>query len=129
MERTETEKVLQTPIKVGLGVKEFEIKPLPVKYALPWCGKVVGLLKDIPAYAEKIDKNDLASLGDVLQCLMAGNPALIVDLFFEYARDIDRSEIEEVATSAEIVAGFEGVLSLELPLLGSVGRTIKAISQ
>jgi hypothetical protein len=104
MERTETEKVLQTPVKVTLGGQEYFVKPLPVKYALPWCSKV-------------------------LQCITESSPPLIAALFFEYARELDKTAIEEVATSAELVAAFGGVLSLELPLLGSVGKTLKALSQ
>ena len=121
MERTEEDKIVQSSIKVMLGGKEYEIKPLPIKYSLPWVKKVADILVDLGRLS-KITSDKESEFRSALLNIMVEKPTLMVDLFFQYARDLKRSEIEEVASSSEIVVAFEGVLSLERPLFGMAIR-------
>jgi hypothetical protein len=127
MERTETDKILQSPVTVKIGGQDYEIKPLPIKYAVPWVKKVINLLIEASVLAMvTIDTPDLWK--DAYITLMARNPAQLVDLFWEYARDLDKNKLEEVATSAEIMAAFEEVLDFELPLFKGM-QALARISQ
>jgi len=127
MERTETDKILQSPVTVKIGGQDYEIKPLPIKYAVPWVKKVINLLIEASVLSMvTIDTPDLWK--DAYITLMARNPAQIVDLFWEYARDLNKNTLEEVATSAEIMAAFEEVLDFELPLFKGM-QALARISQ
>uniref|UniRef100_A0A6M3IX45 Uncharacterized protein n=1 Tax=viral metagenome TaxID=1070528 RepID=A0A6M3IX45_9ZZZZ len=128
MPRTEEDKIVQSPVKVILGGREYEIKPLPIKYSLPWVKKVAGILVNILPMAN-IASDDEAFSGAFNE-IMVSRPEELVGLFFEYARDLNKAEIEETASSAEIVNAFEEVLSLERPLFGMTLRVIaKAMPQ
>ena len=113
--RTEEDKLLQIPLVVKLGGQDYEIKPLPIKYSVPWIKKIVSMLSEASVFSRvTTDTPDLWK--DAFITLMSSNPAQIVDLFWEYARDLDKNKLEEVATSAEIMAAFEEVMTLERPL-------------
>lgn len=116
--RTEEDKVLQTSVKVILGGKEFLIKPLPIKYALPWCKSVVkttisGLMAKVNITTETPERFDEA-MNDIL----IGRPEKLVDLFFEYARDLNKDEILETASLNEIINAFETVREFESRFFG-----------
>lgn len=118
--RTEEDKILQTPVMVTLGGEKYEIKPLPVKYAMPWVKKIVSMMADATRYS-KVD-SDSPDFGAAYVVIMSDDPAVIIDLFWEYARDLNRAELEEKASSSEVVKGFEEVFALEIPLLQAVTR-------
>jgi len=116
--RTEEEKVLQSPVKVILGGKEYEIKPLPIKYALPWCKSVIkatitGLMANANVTSESPERFD-AAMND----LLIERPEKLVDLFFEYARDLNKDEIMETASLGEIMDAFEAVKEFESRFFG-----------
>jgi len=124
MERTETDKILQSPVTVKLGGQDYEIKPLPIKYSAPWVGKIVNLLGEASVLG-KITPETPDLWKEAFTTLIATGPAQIIELFWEYARDLDKTQLEEVATSAEIMAAFEEVLTFELPLfkgMSALGR-------
>jgi len=128
-DRTEEDKIVQAPVKVMLGGAEHEIKPLPIKYSLPWVKEVAGLLTGLISMVN-INSDDEKAFSGALNDLMATRPGQLVDLFFQYARDLKREEIEEIASSAEIVNAFEEVLSFERPLFGMTFRVVaKAMPQ
>ena len=51
-------------------------------------------------------------------------PELVVDLFFGYAKSLNREEIEGIATDAEIAKAFEEVAAVTFPLAGSLTRVL-----
>ena len=125
--RTEEDKLLQIPLVVKLGGQDYEIKPLPIKYSVPWIKKIVSMLSEASVFSRvTTDTPDLWK--DAFITLMSSNPAQIVDLFWEYARDLDKNKLEEVATSAEIMAAFEEVMTLERPLFKGM-QALGRISQ
>lgn len=125
--RTEEEKVLQSPVSVTLGGQSYEIKPLPIKYSVPWVKKIVSILSDAAVFSQvTTDTPDLWK--EAFVTLMSTNPSRLVDLFWEYARDLDKNTLEEVATSAEIMAAFEEVMTLEIPLFKGM-QALGRISQ
>lgn len=126
--RNELDKVSQQPVTVTLGSKEYQVKPLPIKHSIPWCRAVVDLLKNLPEYAQvTVDTGEQYKIA--VQEVMINSPSKIVDLFFQYAHELQRELIEGEASSAEIMAAFEAVLGLELPFLGAMAKAMTKISQ
>ncbi len=125
MERTEEDKIVQAPVKVILGGKEYPIHPLPIKYSLPWVKKVAALIGSFLSVSQ-VTTDDQQGFEAAFNHVMADNPVQVVELFFEYARDLNRDEIEEVASSAELVSAFEEVVKLERPLFGMTLHLIAA---
>jgi hypothetical protein len=122
--RTDQQKVAQTAIEVKFGEETFRVKPLTIEYSLPWVDKVVKVLVGVIPLADMSSSD--ARWGEAIGQYMVQRPRELIDLFFEYARDLDRPEIEKKATSAQIVAAFEGVMSMESPLLGMAMRAFVA---
>ena len=114
-ERTEEQKVFQEPIKVILGGREFDVKPLTIKYSRPWRKKVIDLVATLPKYAQA-NTNKPDEFEQAIKVLMVESQDTIIDLFFEYARELNRDEVEEIATEAEIAIAFQVVMNLAFPL-------------
>jgi len=120
LERTEAQKLFQEPVKVMLGGKEYEIKPLVLKESAPWRKEFVGLFKDISKLAS-ITSDDPEAFNQAMNEILLGKPEELMNLFFKYTK-FDRNEIEGSATSKEIMAAFEEVIALEAPFFGSAIR-------
>jgi len=114
-QRSEEQKVFQEPIKVILGGREYDVKPLVIKYSRPWRKKVIDLVATLPKYAQ-VDTNKPDEFEQAIKLLMVECQDAIIDLFFEYANELDREEIEEIATEAEIAIAFQLVMALAFPL-------------
>lgn len=117
-ERTEEQKLIQEPLKVTLGGRVYEIKPLPVKYSLPWCKKVAkltagGVLSQLNQSSENPEAFETAMYN-----ILAERPAEAIDLFFEYARDLNQDEILETATLTEVLSALDEVKGLESRFFG-----------
>ena len=115
MDRTEEQKAFQEPIKVILGGQEYDVKPLVIKYSRPWRKRVIDLISTLPKYAA-VDTNKPDEFAEAIKVLMVESQDSIIDLFFEYAMDLPREEIEEVATESEVAIAFQGVMALAFPL-------------
>ncbi len=109
VERTEEEVVYQDPIVVILGGKKVNVKPLVARDSRPWRKKVIALISDLPKYTEA-DTSKPEEFREALQVLMVASPDQVLDLFFEYAKDLDQKEIEAIATEPEINAAFQVVM-------------------
>ena len=55
-------------------------------------------------------------------------PDKVIDLFFKYAKDLNREEIEGIATDAEIAKAFEEVVKVAFPLAESLPKAMGRIS-
>lgn len=126
--RTEEEIVVQAGIEVVLGGEKYQIKPLVIKESRDWRKKLVNLLSELPKYA-KVDTDTPEEFGEALNALMVDMPDTICDLFFAYAKDLSRQEIELKATEAEVAKAFEQVIEIAFPLVRSAGATIAKVSR
>jgi len=115
MDRTDEQKMFQEPTIVILGGREHEVKPLVILYSRPWRKKVIGLISTLPKYA-KVDTSKPDEFSEAINVLMVESQNAIIDLFFDYAKDLPREEIEAEATEAELAVAFEGVLGMAFPL-------------
>ena len=102
MERTEEEKLTQSPLKVILGGKEYKVAPLVIKYSGEWRKKSLPLIAFLIGYSRKSEDEML----DAITELFTTKTDEILDSFFEYARDLNRDEIESIATDGEIISAF-----------------------
>lgn len=116
--RNEEDKLLQVPVKVTLGGKEYEVRPLPLKYALPWCKKLVAATVSGFVSRSNVTTDNPEAFDKAMSELLYDKPEQMIELFFEYARDLPRDEIEETATTAEVVIALEAVKELESRFFG-----------
>lgn len=124
VKRNEDQIMFQEPIKVKLGGNVYKIKPLVIKYSRPWRKKVVEMVAELPKYAQaSTDKPE--EFEKALKLLMVDSQDQVIDLFFEYAKDLKREEIEEIATEAEIATAFEAVMELAFPLSETLPSQVK----
>ena len=126
--RTEEQIVTQASIAVILGGKEFKVPPLVIRDSREWRKKVVGLLAPIPEMI-KVTMDNAKDFGDVLTQMMVTNPDQVLDLFFEYAKDLNREEIEAMATDAEMSVAFQEVIKVTFPLAESPMKVMERMSQ
>jgi len=117
--RTEEEKVTQAPLTIILGGKSFEVKPLVIRDSRAWRKKAADLLGDVPKYA-KTNTDNPDEFKVAMNAMMSTAPDAIIDLVFEYARDLNREEIETIATDAEIGVAFSKIMEVAFPLAKSL---------
>ena len=120
--RTEEQKLIKESVKVILGGKECEVKPLVIRDATPWRKKFVALFDDVPTLASVTSDNPKEFSG-ALNNLLTEKPEAIFDLFFEYTK-LDKEEIEGVATTQELLTAFEEVFAFEAPFFGAAIKTM-----
>ena len=128
MERTEEQKVTSSPITVILGGESYEIKPLVIRESRRWRTQVVEALSVIPGYA-RATTDDTELFTNALNAMLVQMPDKVLDLFFDYAPDLDRDHIESVANDSEVAEAFEQVVSIAFPLAQSLVGTMVKLSQ
>ena len=125
MERTEEDKLLRAPLMVVLGGQEYSIEPLVIRDARKWRKKLSKLLARLPFYANVTTDNP-EGFATAVEAMLVDMPDEMADLFFAYAKDIDRESIEASATEAELAKALEEVIGLAFPLVrsltGALGR-------
>lgn len=128
MSRTEEQKVAQAPIEVILGGKKYNIAPLVIRDSRAWRAKVVEPISSLPAY-EGVTTENTELFGKAINAMLVQMPDKVIDLFFDYARDLNREEIEAIATDSEIAKAFEQVVDVAFPLANSLVGTMVKLSQ
>ena len=123
MERTEEQKINQSPIVVILGGKEHEIPPLVIRDSREWRRKVIKLIAPLPQLV-KTTMDDTQDFENVFNQMMVVMPDEVLDLFFEYAENLNRDEIESIATDAELAKAFEEVVKIAFPLAESLPKVL-----
>jgi len=128
VDRTEEQKIYQEGITVILGGKEYKVKPLKLRQEREWRQKFAEIMGTLPKYA-KITTDNPKAFGNALKALMVNLPDQVVDLFFLYAKDLNRKEIEEEATGYEVAEAFKVVISLAFPLPQALTEAMTSLSQ
>jgi len=121
VDRTEEQKLTQDPIMVVLGGKEYPISPLSISESRAWRVKVMNLLKSMPKQ-EDVENNFLGNMTSLFITI----PDVAADLFFSYAKNLNRDEIESVSNDIELAVALEKVIDYARPL-GLVQSLTKAI--
>ena len=126
--RTEEDKITQSGIKVILGGREYEVRPLVIRDSRGWRRKIISLIAPLPKLV-KTTMDNPEDFESVLTQMMVTMPDQVIDLFFEYAPDLNREEIEKVATDAEIAKAFEEVVKVAFPLAESLPKVMGRLSR
>lgn len=109
---------------VVLGGAKHSIKLLPLRDSRIWRAKMISGFETLLAH--KADWGDFHCVEEMLNVLFIKIPDFVVDLVFEYAKDLDRDEIESVATNAEMAKAFDQICELEASSArGLIGKIMK----
>jgi hypothetical protein len=127
MERTEEDKITQAGIKVTLGGKDYKVRPLCILDSKTWRKEVAALLGELPKYA-KANTDNPDEFQAALNGIMIATPDKVIDLFFSYAKDLPREEIEKIATDKEIADAFSEVVKLAFPLVSGLGKAMGSLA-
>ena len=126
--RTEEQKIVQAPITVILGGKEYDIKPLVIRESREWRNKFIEFVAPLTRLAgvttETPDDFEAA-----LKNMMVTMPDKVIGLFFDYAKELDRDKIEGEATDAELAKAFEEVIKVAFPLAESLPKAMGRLYQ
>ena len=117
--RSEEQKVAQLPIIVSFGGKEYQVKPLVIKESREWRRKIADMLGQLPLYI-KTTSDAPEEFQKALTGMMVDMPDKVIDLVFEYGKDLPRDEIEAVATDVEMAKAFEAIIEVAFPLARSM---------
>jgi len=113
-ERTEEEVIAQAPIEVILGGKKYQVKPLVIRESREWRKEAGAFQAEIVRYAG-VDSDNPEEFEKALNELLVGRIDTAIDLFFKYAKDLDRDTIEGEATEAEVAKAFETICKVAFP--------------
>ncbi len=128
MQRTEEQKIAQAPLRIVLSGKEYSVKPLVIIDSRAWRAKLAETLGMLPQYAN-VTTDTPDKFQDALNAMLVAMPDQIVDLVFAYAKDLNREEIEAVATDTEIAKAFEQIVEVAFPLARSMVGAMAKLSQ
>jgi hypothetical protein len=128
MARTEEEKVVQAPLKIILGGKEYEVKPLVIKDSRAWRKKLASTLGVLPEYTG-VTTDTPDKFKGALDAMLVSMPDQVVELVYDYARDLNREEIEASATDDEVAKAFEQIVEVAFPLARSMVGAMTKLSQ
>lgn len=112
--RTEEEKVARAPIVVVLGGKKYNIAPLVIRDSREWRKKAAIFQAAVAKYAS-VDSNNPVEFEKSLIELLTDRLDQTIDLFFDYAKDLNRGKFESIATDGEIVVAFQEVIKIAFP--------------
>jgi len=130
VDRTEEQIVTKASITVILGGKEYEIAPLVIRDSREWRKKFIDLVGPLPSLLNTIvDASNPEGFGSVLSQMMVTMPDQVIDLFFQYAKDLNREDIEAIATDTEMSKAFEEVVKVTFPLAESLPKALARLSR
>ena len=116
--RTAEDKLIGKSITLGLGGNDYSVQPKSYKRSKLWCAKYSAYVKNVTDI-EQIKAADIKpdELAENMTFLMFGSFDDLVDLFFEYADELqpDRDKIEDSATAWEIYIALQEIVSLANP--------------
>ena len=137
-ERTEDQKLSQEPLGVILGGKPYKVKLLNIKESREWRKQAADLLGanirmsksaiGIVPGQTTLTVEQIETIAAGQKSLLAVNPDSLLDLFFSYAKELNRDEIESTANEVELSEAFDQVLSVAFPLGKSLTRLSQAAS-
>jgi len=126
--RSEEQIVNQDSLVVKFSGKEYQIRPLVIKESREWRKKIAEMLGQLPQYVTATT-NKPDDFKQALNGMLVEMPDKVVDLVFEYGKNLPRDEIEAVATDAEMAKAFESILEVAFPLARSIAGATMKLSQ
>ena len=122
--RTEAQKLVQSPVEVVLGGRTYQVKLLSIRASAEWRRQAADLITSVTGMAP-VAGDDAAGAGASLRDLMSSAQDKVAGLFFAYARELPRDEIENAATEAELAVAFDQIVAVAFPL----GRSLTGLAR
>ncbi|MGD0794952.1 MAG: hypothetical protein ABR958_05095 [Dehalococcoidales bacterium] len=122
--RTEDDKIAQAPLELILGGQKYLVKLLVIKESRAWRQKLIKILAKIP----KAITNNPDEFRETLNATLVVMPDQIVDLVFDYARELNREEILAQASDMEMATAFWQIVEVAFPLVTSLAKSMKRIA-
>lgn len=122
-ERTEDDILSQAPVKVKLGEKEYELKPLTCRKAREWRLKLSESLSVITASFGQ--SPEPGNLGPALTSALISFPEKLLELVFAYEPSLPRETILDEATEEQVASAFSVIMKLAFPFLGQLATTVQ----
>lgn len=126
--RSEEDKLVQASLKIVLGGKEYEVRPLVIRDSRAWRAQFAKLIGALPGYAN-VTTDTPDQFGVAMEAMLVAMPDQVTDLVFAYAKDLNRDEIESLATDAEIAKAFEQIVEVAFPLARSMVGAMAKLAQ
>ena len=125
--RTEEQKIAREPVTASFGGKEYKIRVLTLGESREWKQNVAKLMDNSVSQIQTND-SDSEKFSKTLLSFMLDSPNTMIDLFFSYAKDLNREEIEQVATEEEISIAWDKVREVAFPLAQTLVQTINKMT-
>lgn len=117
-ERTEEEKLLKSPIVVTLGGVNYPVTLLPIRYSSEWRIKFKPILLFILRLLQVMKSDNKEEINNLTVEMLTNKMPEIIDCFFSYARELNREEIESIATDGDVLMAFlEVVKKIYVPFV------------
>lgn len=123
MDRTDEDKITQSPIVVTLGGKEYPIRPLVIRESREWRKKLIKAFGQLPKYLNMTTDNP-EQFTEALNVMLTEMPDMVADLFFSYASDLPIEEIENSASDMELSVAFQEVMKFAFPLSQTLTKVL-----
>jgi len=125
--RSEDQVITQAPILATFGGKEYKIRLLPYAESQEWRGKFAKVLGHLPLFTSATATPK--QFAEVINGMFVDTPDEIVDLIFEYAKDLPKDEIKAVAYDVELGKAFEDIAKVAFFLTRSMMAIPAKLSQ
>jgi hypothetical protein len=109
-----------------LGGKVYEVKTLVIKDSREWRKKFAAMIADLPKYAN-VKTDDPSGFTAAADQMLTVMPDKVIDLVFDYAKNLNRAKIEAKATDKELALAFQQIVVVAFPLVGSLTGAITKI--
>lgn len=126
--RTDEEKVAQASVTVVLGGVPYEVKPLVIRDSRAWRKELAEQFNGLAEFVN-VRSDDTERYEAAIKAALVTRPDAVIDLFFSYAKDLPKEQIEAVATDSEVADAFSEVLKIALPLAGGLSQAMGKLSQ
>ena len=123
--RTDEEILTRAGVPVHFGDNTYDVKPLVIKAASAWRKEYAKATTDL-SLAAAITADNPDEFKRAMNTLAVDMPDMATELFFKYAKDLPRDEIEERATDQDMAIAFRTVTRMAFPLLQAMTGGIVA---
>lgn len=133
-ERTESDIIAHTPIKLQLGKKDHDAVPLPLRKGKAWRGKVADVLNEMATGALTSGLTPDTFMKGLMVAFFSF-PDKVLELLIAYSPELlepQRDWLMDNATDEEVVVAFSRVLVVAYPyfsLLGTMKTAAMATAQ
>lgn len=131
--RTELQKLNREPIMVTIGENKYPIYPKPIVEARVWKQKALPILKPFFDELQMLEEKNTSQVSEIKFATLFIKFATetideLIELFFDYCTNLNKKEIESIATEEEIYDALFCVIELSFPLVKRLGINLRQLN-